>query len=176
MILEGLDEEEIVQTVFAKNLFQYPSQRMLKDRARVCLRRMKGIQGIPYLLEAVAQGAQLEARQAVLVAMMRDNGLVAEFMVQVIGRKYQQMDLSFTRKDINTFFMNLQQQNAAVAAWSQGTVERIKGVLVTCLKETEHIQDMKQGVLQPVLVSQSFTDALRSGGLSSFLPAFNVLI
>ena len=41
--LEGVSDDEIIARVKHDNLFQYPTERMLADRARVCLRRFDAV-------------------------------------------------------------------------------------------------------------------------------------
>ena len=129
---------------------------------------------MPPLVKSLAEGPAGEARQAALIAMMCQNTLMADFMVQVIGEKYRTLDMSLTRLDMNLFFLRLQQQQEDVAAWSEQTVTRIKGVIRRCLRETEYLSGMGSEVLLPVFLPEEFADALRSAGLRAFLPAFNI--
>ena len=50
-------------------------------------------------------------------------------MIQVIGEKYRNQDMNFSRKDMNAF-SRLQAQDDSVAAWSDATITKIKSVLV----------------------------------------------
>ena len=175
LVLEGMDENDIVSEVYTRNLFQYPTERLLKNIAGVCLKRLAAIKDAPYFIETIANGAIGEAKQAALVAMMSENLLMGEFMVIVIGGKYRQRDLSLTRKDIRLFLHKIQEQDEAAAAWTEQTVEKIRQVIQNCLKETGYIQDIRTGVLQPVYTSEEFAAALKESGLRRFLPAFNIV-
>ncbi|MEG1505835.1 MAG: DUF1819 family protein, partial [Lachnospiraceae bacterium] len=127
-----------------------------------------------YFTDVIANGSLHDAKQAVLVSMMRQNALVGEFMVRVIGGKLRTMDMTFSRKDLNIFFGELQQQSDQVAGWTEATIDRIKGVLSKCLIETEYIMNTRENKLYPVLAAEELVQALRRSGLPSFLPAFNV--
>ena len=172
---EGLEEPSIVQQVIQQNLFQYPTEKMIKNKVKVCLRRLNRISGSEYLTETLAEGSFLEAKQAALAAMMLDRVLFREFMTHVIGAKYQSGDLTLERKDLNLFFMRLQEQDENVAAWTEQTVSKIKQVIIQCLRETGYIIDIKSGILQPVFIPDGFVLALKDIGAKVLLPAFNSL-
>ena len=55
-------------------------------------------------------------------------------MLTVIGEKYRLRDTSFGKIDLNTFFMRLQEQNDAVASWSDATITKLKQIDVLNIK------------------------------------------
>lgn len=171
---QGMDTSEIVSSVIEENLFQYPTEREIKGKCRVALRRLGMIADSETLLNDLAEGEPSEARQAALVAMMCDSRLLADFMVEVIGEKYRQLDLTLTRKDVNLYFERIRERDAAVDGWSTSTVQRIKAVLMNVLRENSYLQGIGSEELLPVLVSEEFETALRAAGLRHFLAAFNV--
>lgn len=172
---QGLDPSGIINTVVEENLFQYPTEREIKGKCRVALRRLALIADSEALLDELAEGTLREAKQAALVAMMCDSQLLADFMVEVVGEKYRQLDLTLTRKDLNLFFARLSERDETVDGWSASTVQRIKSVLMNVLRETGYVEGIGSEELLPVLISESFETALRAAGLRRFLPAFNVL-
>jgi len=111
MKLEGLSDQEIAQSVFEDNLFQYPTERVIKSKCRACLKRIECIWDMPTIVEVLASGTYREAKQACFIAMMCQSQLLAEFMVRVIGEKYRNLDMTLTRKDMNLFFQYLMEQD-----------------------------------------------------------------
>ena len=75
---------------------------------------------------------------------------------------------------MNLFFDRLAEQSEDVASWSDQTIQRLKGVIRACLRETEYIRGMDE-TLYPVLIGDEMTAELKSAGHRNFLPAFNVL-
>ena len=173
MKLEGLSDQEIAQSVFEDNLFQYPTERVIKSKCRACLKRIECIWDMPAIVEALASGTYREAKQAAFIAMMCQSQLLAEFMVRVIGEKYRNLDMTLTRKDMNLFFQYLMEQDEHVASWADSTVDRIKMVIRNCLMEAEYIENVHSEALLPVTLSPEFQMALRDAGHREFLPAFN---
>lgn len=171
---ENGTRDSIIERICKENLFQYPTERVIRQQARACFRRLDALGDDPYFVDTIANAPLHDAKQAVLISIMRQNPLVAEFMVQVIGNKYRSLDMTFGRKDINVFFQDLRQQNDHVGSWSDMTVEKIKGVLARFLIETEYIKNTRENKLYPVLASEDMVKALRRNGMSVFLPAFDV--
>lgn len=172
---QGYTDEQIENAVIGDNLFQYPTERYIKGKCRVAMRRLKTISSSEYLLDCLAEGEIAEAKQAALVAMMCDSRLLAEFMLAVIGEKYRTLDTSLSQKDVNMYFERLCEQDEKVAQWSASTVKRIKSVLMNVLRENAYLEGLGSERLQMVMVSAAFASALRQAGLGYLLPAFNVL-
>lgn len=171
----GLSDQEILEKVYQENLYQYPTEKEIRRKCKACLRRMQVINDMPAVKEALVDGTIGEAKQATLIAMMRQSQLLAEFMITVIGTKYRTLDLTLTKKDLNIFFQNLQQADENVGTWSEKTIDKLKVVFRTCLREAGYIQGIGSEQLNPVYLSDEFIYDLKNAGLSLWLPAFNVL-
>ena len=171
--IKGFSDQEILDRVFQENLFQYPTEREIKSKCRACLKRLDSMADIPFAIEALANSAIGEAKQAALVALMCQSLLMQDFMINVIGEKYRRLDMTLTRRDMNLFFDRLAEQDDNVASWSDQTVEKLKAVIRACLRETEYIQGTNE-TLHPVLLCDDFANALKNAGRRNFLPAFNM--
>ena len=172
MVCEGLKREEIIDRIVQENLFQYPTEKSVRKMAQACLRRLEALDD-KTLTEAIATQPSDVAKQVCLYAMMKQYRLVWDFMITVIGSKYQLMDTSFGKIDLNTFFMRLQEQDDGVAAWSDTTITKLKQILVRILVDTEYLDDVKADHINPVLASSILENAIRSNGDEAMLPAFN---
>jgi len=94
-------------------------------------------------------------------------------MVDVIGNKYRQQDLSFGKIDLNAFFFRLQEQDSTVATWSESTVSKLKQVLTNVLIENGYLDSPKSTTLNPVLIDSSLLNSIEIHNDSAVLPAFN---
>ena len=101
---------------------------MIKNIAKVCLKRLHGLEDIT-LVSVIAHSPMEVSKQVCLYAMMRQYRLVWDFMITVIGAKNREQDFSYSRMDLNVFFMRLQEQDDEVASWSDATINKIKQVL-----------------------------------------------
>lgn len=170
----GMDEEKVKEEVVANNLFQYPTERMIKNIASVCLNRFKETDS-KELTHIVATESSDVAKQACLFLMMNYYRLVWEFMITVIGEKYRTKDSSFTKMDLNSFFTRLQEQNDVVASWSNATINKCKQVLKKTLVETGYLDNNRSEVLNPVLLDYSVREAIENTNNREALVAFGCM-
>lgn len=170
----GMDEEKVKEEVVANNLFQYPTERMIKNIASVCLNRFKETDS-KELTHIVATESSDVAKQACLFLMMNYYRLVWEFMITVIGEKYRTKDSSFTKMDLNSFFTRLQEQNDVVASWSNATINKCKQVLKKTLVETGYLDNNRSEVLNPVLLDYSVKEAIENTNNGEALVAFGCM-
>lgn len=174
LMCSGLTDEQITEQIIADNLFQYPTERTIKQAISACIRRLHALND-EQLVRAVAEMDSTTAKQVCLYAMMRQYQLVWDFMITVIGEKYRLQEYDFTRRDINVFFMRLQEQDDTVAEWSENTIKKISSVLSRVLIDTEYIDNAKATRLNPVLICSTLENAIRSNGDLKALAAFNCL-
>lgn len=172
LLAGGLNEEEALAKITKENLFQFPTERMIKNLAGVCIRRLKNLNNTE-LIDALANYPVEVGKQIAMYAMMRDSRLFAEFMVTVIGEKYRTKDMSFSDMDLNIFFIRLQEQNETVAGWADSTIKKIKQVMKKVLVENEYLYSNKAITLNPVLIEQVLEIAIRNNNDEWMLPAFN---
>lgn len=174
LLAEGLSDQEVKARIVKENLFQYPTEKSVEQMIRVCIRRLKGLNN-PALISAIAQMDSVTAKQICLYAMMKDYRLVSDFMITIIGNKYVQQDLLYSRRDINAFFLQLQEQDDYVASWSESTVKKIASVLSRLLIENEYIDDSKADRLNPVIITPLLEEAIKDNSDDAMLVAFNCM-
>ena len=174
LVYEGLSEEEAVEKIVEENLFQYPTERTIREMARTCLKRLRSLED-ESLVQALATQPSDVSKQICLYAMMKHYRLVWEFMITVVGAKYRNLDTSFGKIDLNTFFIRLQEQDDWVATWSDSTIRKLKQVLQRLLVENEYLDSKDSDHINPVLISPLLENAIREAGLEIVLPAFNCL-
>ena len=172
LMMDGLSDDEIVQRIVAENLFQYPTERSVKRMANACVKRLRGMDDTT-LVNVIATKPMDVSRQVCLYAMMKEHRLISDFMLTVIGEKYRTQDLSFGKIDVNTFFLRLQEQDDAVATWSEQTVQKLSQVIVRILVDNEYLDNTRANHLNPVLISSTLENSLRAGNDAYMLPAFN---
>ena len=171
----GKTESEILEEIYTQNLFQYPTERSILRIARACIRRLHGLED-ESLLRAVYEESTAVSKQICLYAIMKDSRLIQEFMVNVIGGKYRVQDLSFSRMELNVFFLHLQEQNIKVAGWSEATIKKLKQIMMRILVETEYLDDLQTEHLNPVLLGSLLRDVMQERQERALLTAFNCFI
>lgn len=174
LIKEGKSDEQIIQEVTDNNLFQYPTERMIKNITQVCLNRFNKANSREWI-DIVANDSADAAKQACLFLMMNYYRLVWEFMITVIGEKYRTKDTSFTKMDLNSFFTRLQEQNDVVASWSDATIGKCKQVLKKTLVENGYLDNSRSEVLNPVLLDFRVKEAIEDSDNKEALIAFGCM-
>ena len=172
LMSEGLSDEEVAARIIEENLFQYPTEKSVRKVATACIKRLR-LMGDEALIAHIASQPVDVSKQICLYAMMKQYRLIWEFMVTVIGEKYRVLDNTFSKSDVNAFFLRLQEQDDLVASWSDSTVQKLKQVIMHTLVETEYLDNTKATRLNPVWLNPILENAIRSNGDEIILPAFN---
>lgn len=162
----------MVKRIVDDNLFQYPTEKSLASISKACIARLYAL-GDRDLITAITTQPMDTAKQICLYAMMKMYRLVWDFMLTVIGEKYRLQEFSFGKKDINIFFMQIQEQDDFVSAWSDSTIKKIRQVLIKILVENGYLDHIKSEHLNPVLLSSVLENGIRNNNDERALSAFN---
>ena len=174
LLMEEKTDNQIIQEITENNLFQYPTERMIKNIAQVCLKRFNKADS-QELIDIVANDSSEAAKQACLFLMMNYYRLVWDFMISVIGEKYRVKDTTFTKMDMNSFFTRLQEQNDTVASWSEATITKCKQVLKKTLVENGYLDNSKSEKLNVVLLDFRVKEAIENSNNKEALVAFGCM-
>lgn len=172
LLSKGLSDKEVVEIIVKDNLFQYPTEKTIKKMASSCIRRLRAMDEFS-LVEAIASQTVDVSKQICLYAMIKQSKLMWDFMVTVIGEKYRLRDMTFSKLDLNVFFMRLQEQDNTVSAWSESTINKIKQVIKKVLVENEYLDNNKSEHLNPVFLNPILENVIVNKGENILLPAFN---
>lgn len=172
LMAQGLSEEEICMQIYADNLFQFPTEKSIKNVAAGCIRRLNCLNN-EELVAAIANRPTEVAKQICLYAMMRQSRLVKEFMISVVGEKFRQKDMAFGQRDATVFLMRLQEQDDYIATWTQSTIAKIRQILIKVLVENDYLDNFKAARLNPVLLTRILEEGIRKNKDEAMFPAFN---
>ena len=172
LISQGIPRNEIIDRIKEDNLFQFPTERMIVSIANTCFQRIEALDSA-VLVDYLGHATTDVAKQINLYAMMKYNRIVWDFMTTVIGEKYRTQEFDFSKRDLNLFFFQLQEQNDTVASWSDSTISKIKQVLTKALIECEYLDSARSTQLNPVSIVPELEDEIRSNNDMAALPAFN---
>ena len=172
LLTQGLSRKEILSTVLADNLFQFPTERMVSSILTTCFKRIDALDSETLIFELANAPADV-AKQINLYAMMKYNRIVWDFMTTVNAEKYRTQEFEFSKKDLNLFFFQLQEQNDAIASWSESTISKIKQVLTKTLVECEYLDSPKATKLNMISIAPELEDELRANNDVAALAAFN---
>ncbi len=172
LLCQGYTKDETIKKIQDENLFQFPTERSVLLIAGMCFRRIEALESNT-LLHLLGEAPVDVAKQVNLYAMMKYNGIVWDFMTQVIAEKFRTQEFELQKKDLNIFFIGLQEQNESIATWKESTINKIKQVLVKSLVECGYLDSTSSTKLNPVLIEPELEDEIREKGDFAALPAFN---
>lgn len=175
LLMQGLSCAEVQHKVYRENLFQYPTERTIKRIANACLKRIDAMES-DELTAILANGSVSVAKQIALYAMMKQNSIVQDFMIYIIGEKYRTQDFVLTKKDMNLFFLDLQERVESTASWTDKTIGKIKQILLKILAECGYLENTKSEILQPVYLYLELEKELTNKGEFEMMTAFNYFI
>lgn len=179
MLDDGLTAPaELTAHIQELNAFQYPTERELKSIARACIRRIASVSEDRAITERLtgllAHGTADQLRQANLYAMMRDNRLVWEFMLDLVADKRRRLDQSLRSYEIASFIEGLRAQSETVDNWSDATRNKARQVLTKCIVECGMYNRKKEELL-PIFADFELTQIIRANGDERALAAFGII-
>lgn len=176
---EGLSNVEIASRVREQNAFQYPTEHSSANIASTCLRRLDALgedATAEQVTNLIAHGSADEARQANLYLLMRAYRLVREFMLSVVARKFQSLDLVLTRSEVQNYLEELRQSESTVSTWTDLTLGKCRQVLMKSLAEAGLSDPPKAARreydLRPLVVEPRVEQVITAAGDRAFLGAF----
>lgn len=167
--------EKIVELSINENVFQVNTERRRKEMADCIVVRMKYLDD--FSLRRIAEGTIFLANTLSLYAMMKTNPLVYDFMNEVYREKAELMINRITDADMNQFMDVKAQQIEAVANWTDGNKEKVRGALRNALIEAGALRDMGSFymVLVPVLDMDLVQNLLSVDG-DTYLKAMGIRV
>ena len=171
--MEGLDDETVVAKVASENLIQYPTERMVGNIARVCVKRMNAVES-ERIVSIISSGLPEAAAQANLYAMMCTYPIVRDFMVNEVGRRYREYDLALGQMEMNAYITRLESEYDNISEVSESTIAKIKQVLRKGLVECGMLRSARSDRLEPIFLDFDVRGAIENKGDAEALSAFNV--
>lgn len=172
LLLEDIPEEQISEKIYNDNLFQYPTERMIKNIVSVCLKRIGFLEN-KNLVQLLAYGNYESAKQVHFYSLIKKERLLREFMFQVIADKYLNKDFSFSKAEVRIFLQRLQEQDDNVASWSDLTMQKINQVIMKILAEVGYLDNIRSTKLNEVLLDYELERGIIDNGDTIYLPIFN---
>lgn len=175
LLSNGLSRSQAIDRIADENLYQYPTEKSLREVANGCMNRLEALNDAS-LVDAIATLPANDAKQVCLYAVMCQNLLFYDFMTSVIGEKYRTLDYTFSRLDLNSFFIRMQEQVDSVAAWSESSVGKTKSTIKGILVDTGFLEKATSSELKRVWLCGTLEEALRRREDKAAMAAFNYFL
>ena len=172
--LSGRNQQQIREEIKSQNLFQYATEKSLAKRINAVQKRVDTLDEM--LLRFLAEQPSATAKIINLYAIMNTNKLMLDFMIEVIGEKFEQGNLVLEKRDLNEFFAAKREQQENVARWSDETVAKLKRVLPRIIFEAGILVDRNTGTLQRLTLDKDVEKYFRDHGEIEFLKALGTRV
>ena len=172
LFLEGKTLDEAAQIISKDNLYQFPTERNNRRITRTCYKRLEAL-GSKEAIEELLNGPSDQSRLMNLYAIARTNGLVWEFLKQVLGEKFINQDRTFSRPDINSFISNLQATDEAAAKWKGSTPAHIAQILLRFMVEAGYLDSKTDTTINSVYLDDPLKHLIEENNEEEILPAFH---
>ena len=120
LMVSGLSDEAVVKEIVDQNLFQYPTEKSITRMAKACIKRLQAMED-DSLIFAIASQPTDVAKQICLYALMKQSRLVYEFMLTVIGDRFQYIFYAFARAERYRSFLERFNNNKIKTGYCQST-------------------------------------------------------
>lgn len=171
--VDGFSNDEVVSRIKDENLIQYPTERMVSNIARVCVKRINAVES-ESVVRIVANGVPEAAAQANLYAMMCTYPLVRDFMLHEVGRRYAEYDYALGQMEMNAYITRIQAEYENIAEVSESSLGKIKQVLRKGLVECGMLANARSDELVPIFLDFDVRQAIVEKGDEAALAAFGV--
>lgn len=169
---DGLSDSAVVAKIKDENLIQYPTERMVGNIARVCVKRINAVASDD-IVRIIATGDHDAASQANLYAMMCTYPLVRHFMIDEVARRYSDLDYTLGAMEMGSYMTRLQVEFENIADVTDATIAKIKQVLRKSLIECGMLANAQSSELIPIIMDYEVREAIEAKGDLAALPAFN---
>lgn len=170
LLNQGLSESEIKAKVKEENLFQHKKESSLIRALPTVYRRAELLQ--PKLRKMILEDSIDNGKLINLYAIMEEDLLFKEFMLEVIKEKYYSNNLFIERKDINSFFTQKAEQNQGFAKYSEGSTNKLRQVYLKILVNSGILKELKTGELNRILFDPYLKQVLENNDARYFIDIF----
>ncbi|MDR7870707.1 MAG: DUF1819 family protein [Tissierellaceae bacterium] len=170
LIDQGLSEKEIKTKVLEENIFQHKKLSSAQRAFPTLYRRAK-------LLSKDLRGVLIEdsmenGRMINLYAIMEEDLLFKEFMLEIIKEKYKTNSLYLEKKDINSYFIEKQEQNERFSKYTEATLNKLRQVFLKILIDAGVLVDLNSGILNRMFFSTYLKKTLENNNAEYFVNIF----
>lgn len=162
-----VSNEDIKSAIYDENIFQYKKVASIVKIAPFIIRRCDSIK--ENLLDSVLNETITNAKLINLLAIMEEDVLFKDFMIEIVGYSYKTSDLLFGKIDVNRFFNNKIEQGTNVANFSESTLNKLRQVYLKILADAGLLSNIRNGELQRVFIDEHIRAQLTTNGYEYYI-------
>ncbi len=150
LILEGISDEQLKHLLTIDNILQKRSPATAIWVAGLIKKRFALVN--KDLLEIVVNGNRQALMLALLVAAIKHNKLIGDFLLRVVKEKWRLFETKLNPLDWENFLRECAQLDGTVLQWKLTTREKLGQVVKKCLVEAGYLESATNPTITPVLI------------------------
>lgn len=150
LTLDGVSKEQLKHLLTIENILQKRSPATAIRAAELIRKRFALVD--EDLLRIIATGSRQALMQALLVAAIKHNKLIGDFMLRVIKQKWRLFETKLKPIDWENFLRECEQTDETVLQWKVTTREKLGQVVKKCLVEAGFLESATNPTITPVLL------------------------
>lgn len=151
LLLQNESGAKLIERALCENVLQKRSRMTAVTQANLIIARLRTVDETLWRMIAAGDGEIV--RQALLVAAIKHNRLLGDFMRGVLRSKFDKFEREVTRLDWETFFEESAQREPHILRWSQSTQNKLREVIYRTLAEALYLSNTRRPRLEPVLLA-----------------------
>ena len=133
LICENKTKEEIIRLSVENNIFQYDKEKRRREVPVCMIRRLNTIN--KPLIEVIATGQTEDAKLITLLALIKSDRLLFEYMNEVFADTFYNGRDEVTDKDFLDFITRKAEFSEIVAKWTSVNLKNVRGQIKSILCE-----------------------------------------
>jgi len=150
LTLDSVSKEQLKHLLTIENILQKRSPATAIRAAELIKKRFALVD--EDLLRIIATGSRQALMQALLVAAIKHNKLIGDFMLRVIKQKWRLFETKLKPIDWENFLRECEQTDETVLQWKVTTREKLGQVVKKCLVEAGFLESATNPTITPVLL------------------------
>jgi len=150
LTLDSVSKEQLKHLLTIENILQKRSPASAIRATELIRKRFALVD--EDLLRIIATSSRQALMQALLVAAIKHNKLIGDFMLRVVKEKWRLFETKLKPSDWENFLRECEQTDETVLQWKVTTREKLGQVVKKCLVEAGFLESATNPTITPVLL------------------------
>lgn len=148
--IDNIPAEELTRLLKVENILQKRSPATSVREAKLIEKRFNLI--TKDLLQIIANGSRQALLQGLLVAAIKHNNLIGDFLRRVLKEKWRIFETKLKPSDWENFLNECEQIDPVISKWTTSTRAKLGQVVKKCLVEAGYLESATKPVITPVIL------------------------
>lgn len=150
LILKGVSDIELKHLLTVENILQKRSPATAVRAAELIKKRLRIVN--PDLLQIIAEGSRQALMQALLIAAIKHNNLIGDFLLRVVKEKWRLFETKLKPADWESFLRECEQIDSTVLNWKTTTRVKLGQIVKKCLVEAGYLESATNPTITPIML------------------------